>query len=1047
MSPGGGGGEAPDPTFIFPPDVIGRPWGIPEIDASLPGLETIEDNGRITPASPAAITACLNYEPGGIVHNTNDRYRTVLHMTLKNSQGQDVHVNVPTLWTLWKKGLDAKTPQNQTGFAMYQLDLSTQAQVTDNEDPDPDGRPHRTRKDVSPTNIDTWQLHNFQQHNKFETMGDNSLITDDNLLGHQTIMNFESWKSFMNIEGDFNMRVVTYVMRRSGNLDLVDDNLREVAIWDVPAEDHWAWAKMPVLAVPIAERASEHHALGTPYRLRDAPSYPGPNWIRDLSINGYHVDPDADAMWTGVGDPLTARDLTNDLEYAERVMNAAIDYIHLKYGFDTSDGMEINKWQHEGFQQRDPWLTMIGEPDSLSVYQDREIPHGYRTPHSIPYMWGGVFEAYTYKMYTYQPVDYRTVEDTRYWQSMWEDTLGQLIWTGHWGVKQNDVATPGGLTYAPWSGKWENNYFPINADMPTIHAYADPDDPDFGDRVAKAVLWIIENWLPEMHDGPDEIKKPGDFTDVEHTQYVPPLEYSLEMTPTHVIKTSWPIMIPDGLTAGGVQKWKPVRQMIPKSLPVHDGGLSYGLPASRLFKYWYFNPVSHPTPEKPFPENHVKEMGGMVYGTMGRIHSTLPDAAPLDYMGYDSFWSPIYPISEARGDPPVQYQPPMTFSRTFISWIPVIAGGVSIPAAVIGEFDWPILGVLVGIAGACAAFMEKVYGSIDWPQFTNHGFEGPGDDLPKNPDGSPDLEQINHIPKISWGQQKWLFNKQDCIDHDIVEPLDNAFTVTIGDQAHGHQKYAVKVTDNDRLVGHDEDLMAPSLEDIQNGVVSQEEVIAKFRKFAARYEIEAAFPDPWRMKATTRTVGFGTEFYRAPGSDVVRYKPVSDHLELLGGYTPGGGEAPATPPPATPPPATPTPTPPPASPGVMTWHFDTDEPFHSWNEAEQNAIMAGRRLPTVSEMQAYLTERGAPLYFTEVWAYCYGDSVLAWTGLQAKDAVAVGIGGNPLGTALTSLGFDQNNSWFTNPTSSSGAGQNVYISVSNAPALPGLPHYTGSSTS
>jgi hypothetical protein len=121
--------------------------------------------------------------------------------------------------------------------------------------------------------------------------------------------------------------------------------------------------------------------------------------------------------------------------------------------------------------------------------------------------------------------------------------------------------------------------------------------------------------------------------------------------------------------------------------------------------------------------------------------------------------------------------------------------------------------------------------------------------------------------------------------------------------------------------------------------------------------------------------------------------------------------------------------------------FTNHPPPWSWENAESSAIGRGGRLPTVSEMRHYFSSRNnVPLYDNEVWAFCYSDNVRS-DGYQDRDAVQLGTS-RDVGTSLVGLGLNSNSSWFTRPFGPSplepaAAGQYVYITVFNAPPLPG----------
>ena len=119
--------------------------------------------------------------------------------------------------------------------------------------------------------------------------------------------------------------------------------------------------------------------------------------------------------------------------------------------------------------------------------------------------------------------------------------------------------------------------------------------------------------------------------------------------------------------------------------------------------------------------------------------------------------------------------------------------------------------------------------------------------------------------------------------------------------------------------------------------------------------------------------------------------------------------------------------------------FTSQTPPWSWENAESTAIAKGGRLPTLSEMRHYFSSTNEdPLYDKEVWAFCYSDKVRS-DGYQDRDAVQLGTS-NDVGTSLVEfVGMDyfSESSWFAGPHSGSEKGQNVYITVFNAPPLPG----------
>ena len=125
--------------------------------------------------------------------------------------------------------------------------------------------------------------------------------------------------------------------------------------------------------------------------------------------------------------------------------------------------------------------------------------------------------------------------------------------------------------------------------------------------------------------------------------------------------------------------------------------------------------------------------------------------------------------------------------------------------------------------------------------------------------------------------------------------------------------------------------------------------------------------------------------------------------------------------------------------------FTSQTPPWSWENAESTAIAKGGRLPTLSEMRHYFSSRdNAPLYDKEVWAFCYSDTVRL-DGYQDRDAVQLGLhkySKHDVGTSLVGLGLNSNSSWFTRPfgpgqLQPGTAGQNVYITVFDAPPLDG----------
>jgi hypothetical protein len=86
------------------------------------------------------------------------------------------------------------------------------------------------------------------------------------------------------------------------------------------------------------------------------------------------------------------------------------------------------------------------------------------------------------------------------------------------------------------------------------------------------------------------------------------------------------------------------------------------------------------------------------------------------------------------------------------------------------------------------------------------------------------------------------------------------------------------------------------------------------------------------------------------------------------------------------------------------WSFRTDESPYGWQEAYDEAAAAGRRLPTIAELRAYI--KSSPSAFTQF------DGLDRWTPVvhpgvsNSKDLVQIGAGGHPRGISHT---VDTNN--------------------------------------
>ena len=81
---------------------------------------------------------------------------------------------------------------------------------------------------------------------------------------------------------------------------------------------------------------------------------------------------------------------------------------------------------------------------------------------------------------------------------------------------------------------------------------------------------------------------------------------------------------------------------------------------------------------------------------------------------------------------------------------------------------------------------------------------------------------------------------------------------------------------------------------------------------------------------------------------------------------------------------------------IFTFREDEESPY-SWQEAYDEAIANGKRMPTKTELLNYLASQGnQPLYQEDIWIYVYSE-----TGLNSKiDMIQVGISTLSVGTSL-----------------------------------------------
>jgi hypothetical protein len=116
---------------------------------------------------------------------------------------------------------------------------------------------------------------------------------------------------------------------------------------------------------------------------------------------------------------------------------------------------------------------------------------------------------------------------------------------------------------------------------------------------------------------------------------------------------------------------------------------------------------------------------------------------------------------------------------------------------------------------------------------------------------------------------------------------------------------------------------------------------------------------------------------------------------------------------------------------VLTFHFREDEAPYSWQEAYDEALAAGRRLPTLAEMREYILAN--PTLFSSTFTTNFWAPVVNSAVANGKDWCFIGVYPDfPRGTSFAERYGGHNPVWGEN---TSGEHAKFYFEVSTSTAL------------